>query len=201
MPYRPTEKTKAHKQETRTRILAAARDVVAAAGFGGAQMTAVAEAAYVSVGTLYAYFPSKADLFGAVFRRVAEREVAVLTDAAGRDGPPAERLERALRTLGGRAVQAGSLAFSLIAEPVDPIVEAERLKARESYAEVLADLLRDGMAAGVFRRHRPELAAACMVGALAEAIIVPRPSAPDETLIDEIVTFCLNGIRQEGALP
>jgi AcrR family transcriptional regulator len=198
MPYRPTEKTKARKQETRTRILKAARDAIATAGFGGAQMTAVAEAAYVSVGSLYSYFPSKADLFGAVFRRTAEREVAVLADAAAGDAPPAARLERALRTLAGRAVQAGPLAFALIAEPVHPIVEAERLKAREAYARIITGILRDGMTTGVFRRHQPELAAVAMVGALAEALIAPRAAPPEETLIDELVTFCLNGIRQEG---
>lgn len=198
MPYRPTEKTKIRKQETRTRILKAAREVISAAGFGEAQMTAVAKAAYVSVGTLYSYFPSKAELFGAVFRHTADREVAVLEEAAARSGPPEARLDRALRTLAGRAVEAGPLAFALIAEPVHPIVEAERLKARDAYARVIAGVLRDGMAAGVFRAHRPDLAAAGMVGAVAEALIVPHASPPDSTLIDELVTFCLNGIRQEG---
>ncbi len=202
MPYRATEKTKARKRETRTRILKAARSVIAAEGFGGAQMSAVADAAYVSVGTLYSYFPGKAELFRDVFRRTAEREVAVLEEVAARDLPPAERLEQAARALAGRAIEAGPLAFSLIAEPVHPLVEAERLKAREAYARVYAGILRDGMDSGVFRRQRPELVAACLVGAVAEALIAPfATTGTNATLIDEIIALCLNGILAGEAKP
>ena len=50
----------------RRAILAAARGLFVKDGYAGAGMEAVARVANISTATLYAYFPSKADLFRAV---------------------------------------------------------------------------------------------------------------------------------------
>ena len=47
-----------------------------------------------------------------------------------------------------RAQAAPTLAWSLIAEPVDPAVDAERLVYRQRYAELYQHLLSDGVAQG-----------------------------------------------------
>lgn len=54
-------------------ILAAARRTFLAGGFGAASMDAIARAAGASKATVYAYFPSKEELFGAVVARESER--------------------------------------------------------------------------------------------------------------------------------
>ena len=56
----------------------------------------------------------------------------------------AERLEVVLGTFAERALRNPRLAWALIAEPVDPLVDAERLAYRERYAEVIAEALRTG---------------------------------------------------------
>jgi TetR/AcrR family transcriptional regulator, mexJK operon transcriptional repressor len=61
----PTEKAES--------ILAAARRVFLAGGFGAASMDAIAREAGASKATLYAYFSSKEELFGAVVAREGER--------------------------------------------------------------------------------------------------------------------------------
>ncbi|MBA3300663.1 MAG: helix-turn-helix transcriptional regulator, partial [Thermoleophilaceae bacterium] len=78
MPYRPTERTEAHKAATRERIVAAALDQLADGGYASAGVQAVATRAGVATGTLYKHFPSKAGLFSEVFRRASQREVDVL---------------------------------------------------------------------------------------------------------------------------
>lgn len=75
------------KQEARTRMLAAARRLFTAQGVDHVSMEDVAAAAEVSAGTLYNYFPTKADLaFHAVIAGAAEQvltqESAVLAPAA-----------------------------------------------------------------------------------------------------------------------
>ncbi|MCS0502335.1 TetR/AcrR family transcriptional regulator [Ancylobacter mangrovi] len=63
--------------EKRRQILNGARDVFLSSGFDGASMGEIARAAGVSKGTLYLYFPSKEELFGAMVGeacgQVAER--------------------------------------------------------------------------------------------------------------------------------
>lgn len=54
-------------------ILAAARRTFLASGFGAASMDAVAREAGASKATLYVYFSSKEELFGAVIARESER--------------------------------------------------------------------------------------------------------------------------------
>src|SRR5690242_20839647 len=128
MPYRPTERTEARKAAARERILVAALDQVAWGGYASAGMNAVAQRAGVATGTVYRHFPSKADLFAEVFRRASQREVDALARAAAEaEGDAAARIDAAVETFARRALRARRLAWALIAEPVDPAVEAERL--------------------------------------------------------------------------
>jgi len=66
--------TRAPRKDTvrnRQRVLDAAREVLAARGFK-AEVTEIAEAAGVGVGTLYRHFPSRHDLIAAVLTEMAE---------------------------------------------------------------------------------------------------------------------------------
>jgi TetR/AcrR family transcriptional repressor of mexJK operon len=54
-------------------ILAAAQRIFVASGFGAASMDAIAREAGASKATVYAYFASKEELFGAVVARESER--------------------------------------------------------------------------------------------------------------------------------
>src|SRR5258708_27284673 len=54
-------------------ILAAAQRTFLASGFGAVSMDAIAREAGASKATLYAYFASKEELFGAVVARESER--------------------------------------------------------------------------------------------------------------------------------
>ncbi|WP_454758790.1 TetR/AcrR family transcriptional regulator [Caulobacter segnis] len=77
-------------------ILDAARRIVLAEGLDQAKMGAIATAAGVSTATLYAYFPSKNDLFRAVVEKVAT-DVDTLMDTALHtpDDDPIEQLAQA----------------------------------------------------------------------------------------------------------
>ncbi|WP_267117577.1 helix-turn-helix domain-containing protein, partial [Xanthomonas sacchari] len=59
----------------RQRILLAARRLIAADGFRGAPVTAVAAEAGVSTGLIYRHFPSKAELFVEVLTAAVEHEL------------------------------------------------------------------------------------------------------------------------------
>jgi hypothetical protein len=65
------------------------------------------------------------------------------------------------------------LAWALIAEPVDPLVDAERLSYRERYSALTADALRAGIAAGELPEQNVALTAAALVGGCGEALVGP----------------------------
>jgi AcrR family transcriptional regulator len=151
MAYRPTERTKARQAATRQRIVAAARDQVAVGGYASAGMQVVAARAGVAVGTVYRHFPSKAVLFAEVFRRASRRELDVVVEVCTNDRRPAwERIAAAVEAFCRRALARPVLAHAQIAEPVAPIIEAERLRLRRGYRDAFARLLGEGVASGEF---------------------------------------------------
>ena len=114
----------------------------------------------MAVGTVYRHFPSKSDLFAEVFRRASQREVDAMRAgaAATEGGSAADRITAGTETFARRALAGRRLAWALLAEPVDPAVEAERLHFRHSYRDVIAEIVAEGVATGELpcrTRRRP----------------------------------------------
>ena len=200
MPYRPTEKTEARRAATRERIVAAALDQLAEGGYASASVQAIATRAGVATGTVYRHFPSKSDLFAEAFRRASARELAVLAEIAEDDDRPArERLALAAETFARRALASPTRAYALLAEPVDPAVEAERLVFRRGYRDVFARTIEQGVASGELPPQDARTVAAALVGALGEALVGPLSPGrhgSHEALIATLVQFCLNAIPE-----
>jgi AcrR family transcriptional regulator len=196
--YRPTLRTEARRAEVRARIVRAALELVRHGGYREASVAAVAAGAGVATGTVYRHFPSKAELFAEVFRVASQREVDAVAEAADRPGPAAARVALAVETFARRALRGRRLAWALIAEPVDPAVEAQRLVFRRAYADAFASALRDGVASGELPDQEVALVATALVGAIGEALVGPTsPTAShldEEALVAGLVRFCLRSI-------
>lgn len=160
---------------TRERLLAAAQELIEEGGYGAAPVAAVAERAGVATGALYRHWSSKGELFAELFRAVCDHEIAVMraVDASLADERAVDRFEAVLATFAERALRNPRLAWALIAEPVDPLVDAERLSYRREYARLLVDGLREAIAAGEIPDQDAELTAAALVGGCGEALVGP----------------------------
>jgi AcrR family transcriptional regulator len=205
VPYRATHRTEARKAATREGIVASALAQVADGGYASASVQAVAARAGVAVGTVYRHFPSKADLFAEVFRRASQRELDVILEVATHEGSAAERVAEAVEAFCRRALAGPVLAYALIAEPVDPSVESERLRFRRGYRDAFAAVLRDGAENGELASHDSDTVAAALVGALGEALVGPLSGAngharTGEALVAGLVQFCLNALPRERSL-
>jgi AcrR family transcriptional regulator len=201
MAYRATQRTEARRAATRERIVAAAHELVARGGYREAAVAAVAARAGVAIGTVYRHFPSKADLLTEVFRRASQHEVdatRAAVDALDAGSTAAERLAAGAETFIRRALRGRRLAWALLAEPVDPAVEAERLAFRRAYAAVFSAVVADGIARGELPAQDVALTAAALVGALGEALVGPLSpvgARPDEdALVTGLVAFCQRSI-------
>lgn len=143
----------------------------------------MADRAGVAAGTLYRHYDSKAELFAELFRTVCDHEAAAMEAE--------EDVEDVLMVFAERALRNPRLAWALIAEPVDPLVDAERLAYRRRYAAHLAERL---AAEG---DPSPELTAAALVGGVAEALVgplAPATPAPDARLLDDLRAFVRRAI-------
>lgn len=202
MPYRPTERTEARRAETRERIVSAALGQLAEGGYASASVQAVALRAGIATGSVYRHFPSKGELFAEVFRRASQRELDVVRDVAeGEPGRPArERIAAGLEAFARRALAEPVRAYALIAEPVDPAIETERLVFRRGYRDVLVEVLEEGIDSGELAPHDTRTVAAALVGAFGEALVGPLSPASGngggEALIATLTTFTLNAIPQ-----
>lgn len=207
MVYRRTERIEARLADNRSRILHAARALVTEQGFRETQVALVASLADVAVGTVYRYFPSKADLFAEIVRTVSQREVEVLRKIAESDGSAAERLAAAVRAFASRALQGRRLAYAVIAEPVDPEVDAVRLEYRRIHCATFERLIGEGIGNGEFPPQDVAASAACLVGAFIEGLVGPlamessAASGDGTKLIDAIERFAVRAVSGKELPP
>ena len=190
---------------TRERLLRAAQELIESGGYSAASVVAIAERAGVAAGTLYRHFDSKEDLFVELFRSVCDREVHAMQVAAEQmpaDASQVDRLVTVLSTFAQRALRRPRLAWALIAEPVDPLVDAERLAYRARYSELAAEALEAGIASGELPEQNVELTAAALVGGCGEALVGPlSPVAGTRPSRDEIVGALETFVRRAVGAP
>jgi AcrR family transcriptional regulator len=190
---------------TRERLLDAARELIEQDGYSAASVLQVAERAGVAAGTLYRHFESKEELFVEVFRAVCTREERAMLAAgdaleSGGSCTAIGRLEEVLATFARRALGNPRLAWALLAEPVDPLVDAERLAYRMRYTDHVAQSLRRAIAEGEIRELDVEFTAAAVVGGCGAALVGPlAPSS--QTPSREVVVASLRAFvrRAVGA--
>jgi AcrR family transcriptional regulator len=165
---------------TRERLVAAAREVIEEGGYASASVVAIADRAGVAAGTLYRHFASKEEMFVEIFRAVCAREIRAMRAAAAAmpaGSTPLQTLERVLVVFAERALRNPRLAWALLAEPVDPAVDAERLAYRGRYAELVAKLLRDAVAREEIPAQDVRFTAAAIIGGCGEVLVGPLSPA------------------------
>lgn len=201
MAYRKTPAELRRLEAARDRLVAGATAVVAEVGWARASVTAVAEAAGMSAGSVYQHFPSKAALAVEVFRRAAGRELDVLGSVLGAPGDPVERLTAGVQVFARRALENRGQAYALLAAPAEPAVGAERLEFRRRYRALFAEVVEEGMARGLLPPQNGEITAAALTGAIGEVLVAPlgAPESDDtDGLLRELTAMAL---RCAGAPP
>jgi len=200
MAYRRTDAVQARLDASREAILKAAIALLTEHGYAGSSVAAVARRAGVATGTVYRHFPSKADLVTEVFRTAAGREANAVAAAVRQPGEVLDRITAVIETFAGRAFKAPRLAYALLAEPVDPAVDEERLVFRRAYRDLVAATVADGIRAGVLPPQNPDVTAAALVGAIAEALVGPLAAGtPAPDTIPSLITFALRAVGGSDA--
>lgn len=190
--------TPATKAPTRERLLAATLELLAEGGYAAASVVAITSRAGVAAGTLYRHFASKEELFVELFREVCSREVKAMQLAAGEQSRPLEQLDAAIATFARRALVHPRISWALLAEPVDPLVDAERLDYRRRYRDLVRTLLDAAVEQGEIAATDTALLAAAIVGGVGEALVGPLAAGQgtsdpaSDHLLEAIRAFTLN---------
>jgi AcrR family transcriptional regulator len=200
MPYRRTENVVRKLAARREAILQAARDLAAEAGMAAVQVAPVAERAGIAAGTVYRYFPSKTALVTALVEAQSDAEIAALTRAADAAPGPLSALCAAIATFAARALAQRRLAFALIAEPVEPEINAVRVSYRRALAGAFEARIRTALAGGHLPGQDAAAAAPALVGALIEGLIGPLAVRADGRAREHVQALTLFALRALGVM-
>jgi AcrR family transcriptional regulator len=194
MAYRRTAEVQARLDAQRERIIAAAVELVRTRGYGGCTVAAVASRAGIASGTVYNHFAGKTDLLAEVFRAVVGREVDAVRTAVASGGTIVERTVAVIETFAFRALKAPRLAYALLAEPVDPVVDGLRLEFRTAFRDVIAASVEQGIRDGELPPQNAQIVAAALVGAIGEALVGPLAGQDDPSAVPTLVLFALRSL-------
>ena len=156
------------RDERRTLLLEAARDLVIRHGYRKTSLEDVAQAAGMSRATIYNYFANKEEVFRSLIALEIERLTVGMAEAIDPADPPELRLLAAVRARYARFRQIKDL-YSVarnVSRDVLPIATAEFEAFQALELAFIEGLLREGVASGRFVEVDPEVLAPALLSAL-----------------------------------
>lgn len=154
------EARKARHEVYRSHILEVAEEVFADRGFENARLQEISERAGLSMGTIYAVFPGKDDLFKAILDQKGQELLGLVRAVAARDEPPLAQLHALIEAYIDYFVDHPSFlrmhlraGTSWVVSP-EPNAESRARVWQEVHA-LQAEIFRRGIEAGVFIDEDP----------------------------------------------
>lgn len=200
MNYKRSVLMQERLRQNREAILQAAKQLISQGGIKDAQIQAMADLAGVSNGLVYRYFDNKNHIIIEVLSEAIMREIDILKQIAGQEGPAQDKLHKAVRVFVKRALNSPKLAYSLMLEPADAAVEEARFKSKQIVKEAIEHILKEGQAQAVFKFEDVSVTAQCIVGAMTFAVIEPLSLNPQamnkEVFSTQVADFCLKAVNQ-----
>jgi len=163
------------KEEKKNQIIKAAMPVFAKNGIAKSKMIDIAKNAGIGKGTIYEYFRSKEEIFGAAFEAMFAEMGVILTKGLKSITDPRRKLELIVEiTLDYHKEDVGKFAGIMMdfwAEGIrtknEHIVDTINLKLiYEQYRAMISEIVREGIEKGVFKNVDPMAFAAITIAAL-----------------------------------
>lgn len=176
MAYRRTERVLERLAGRREDILRAARETAAERGLAAVQIVPVAERAGIAAGTVYRYFPTKADLVAALLKAIAEQEAGAIRSAVSAAPGPLSALAAAIVTFAARTMRRPGPVAVLLTEPVERELDGLRRDCRCALTAEFEAAMRAAIAAGHLPDQDTGLGAAAVFGLLVECATGPLAS-------------------------
>ncbi len=156
------------ESDARERILAAAAEVFASVGFGGARIDDIAERAGINKAMLYYHVGDKERLYATVLINTVERGLASLTESTAKAETPSEKLQCILEAFGELGTSNPHLIPIMLREVASggATLPDEMLARMAGVFRVVQEVLLTGVKEGVFRPTDPLLTHVSLVGCM-----------------------------------
>lgn len=170
----PTIAERTRRDEARAarseEILAAARSVFAARGFGGTTIADIAEEAGIALGTIYNYFASKDDVFAALnaqFNEMIVGALAAVHDERSLDSAVRRRVENVFAVC---AENRDLVQLVVLNTDPESAVTQRLRQAGDARNGPFVATLAEGMRAGWLRKGDPQIMAKLIYGSVSMAV-------------------------------
>ena len=205
MSYKRSSLMQERMEQNRKSILSSARKLISKGGFKDAQIQTIAEQAGVSSGLVYRYFDNKSQVLIEVLSEAINTELLVIDAITESDLTAEQKLHKAVTTFVKRALNSPQLAYSLMFEPVDSLVEHERFRVKQLIKQSIIKILADGNASGEFVLEDLNTTALCVVGAMTFVVVEPLDPAQNtkfdqqhkDYFSKQIADFCVDAVRKK----
>ena len=178
----PTQRERT--EQTTAALVAAARELFAADGYGATSLEAVVERAGVTKGALYHHFSGKRKLFAAVFAREQERLLDQLTAAYATSEDPWEAFAAACVAFVGACQEPGLQRIFLLDAQI--ALGWERVRELESSSlELMVVAIERAAEAGRVRTTDARQLAHLLFGAICETAMVVARRPDQEAALQE----------------
>ena len=192
MSYKRSSLMQERMEQNRKSILSSARKLISDGGFKDAQIQTIAEQAGVSSGLVYRYFDNKSQVLIEVLSEAINTELLVIDAITESDLTAEQKLHKAVTTFVKRALNSPQLAYSLMFEPVDSLVEHERFRVKQLIKQSIIKILAD-------------TTALCVVGAMTFVVVEPLDPAQNtkfdqqhkDYFSKQIADFCVDAVRKK----
>jgi AcrR family transcriptional regulator len=171
MPKLWSDTIETHRRGVHEAILDTAARLASENGLRSLTMSQIAEETGIGRATLYKYFPDVEAILRAWHEEVVQGHLQSLTEVADSAGTPGERLSAVLEAFAAIMQRSRSHegGLRLLLHRDDHVLQAEH-----KLRDLLATLLREGVAAGEVR---------------------------GDVSVDELASFCLHALNAAGELP
>lgn len=190
---------------TRQAILDAAAQVFSQKGYHAASMQDIAEAVNLQKGSLYHHVASKQEILALLLDQALDLLIERMQTVITQPLPADAKLRLAAAEYLTTILEHKELAAVLLLEhrSLDPDLAAQHKIGRDRFEGLWRDLVRQGMAEGVFTYPDPVMAVLAIIGALNWAITWYRPngSLSPSQIADQFAELILSGLRTRPETP
>ncbi len=192
-------RSKRRSRETREKLINAAQDVFIEKGYDSATTREITERADLGAGTFYVHFKDKRLIFDALVRRFNREMHHQWLDARTPNMSVEKKVVAALRTSFDYVKDNADLSRLILIE--GPPVDAEyTLKLRSGVGTELHEILEVGIESGAVSEIEPAVLSTVIMGisvVMGRWLLSPEPPENAEDIEEEIIKFCLRGMRPE----
>ncbi len=173
MPYQSSDKTRQKKDAKRTAMMQASVQIFAEKGYQSAKVRDIVEAADVSVGTFYFYFPDKETLFIHLYEETADFLLQTLRQAINSRVSFPQQVKAVLQSYVSIAIFEPAVIQLLLVAGVGsiPALDSKRAAFRESMVRLWERPLQDALDKSMLAPQNERLTAVALSGAVDSAIL------------------------------